>query len=101
MCVGARFERPGPGARDRALRCFPLAHPWPPLVDNYHTHKHDDIQPVAGQPPRVKLHFPSTSGSWLNLVELFFRIITRQAIRRDTFADVKGLTTAVGQFIDS
>jgi len=30
---------------------------------------------------RVTLHFTPTSGSWLNMVEIFFGIITRQAIR--------------------
>ncbi len=35
--------------------------------------------------PRITLHFTPTSGSWLNLVEVFFGIITRQAIRRGTF----------------
>jgi hypothetical protein len=31
--------------------------------------------------PRITLHFTPTSGSWLNLVEVFFSIITRQATR--------------------
>ena len=35
--------------------------------------------------PRITLHFTPTSGSWLNMVEIFFGIITRQAIRRGTF----------------
>jgi hypothetical protein len=35
------------------------------------------------------LHFTPTSGSWLNMVEIFFGIITRQAIRRGTFTSVK------------
>ncbi len=35
--------------------------------------------------PRITLHFTPTSWSWLNMVEIFFGIITRQAIRRGTF----------------
>jgi len=31
------------------------------------------------------MHFTPTSGSWMNMVEIFFGIITRQAIRRGTF----------------
>ena len=34
--------------------------------------------------PRITLHFIPTAGSWLNMVEIFFGIITRQAIRRGT-----------------
>ena len=48
----------------------------------------------------MTLHFTPTSGSWLNLVEVFFSIITRQAIRRGSFDSVKELMTAIGAFID-
>ena len=46
------------------------------------------------------LHFTPTSGSWLNMVEIFFGIITRQAIRRGTFTSVKDLIAAIEIFID-
>ena len=49
---------------------------------------------------RITLHFTPTSCSWLNMVEIFFGIITRQAIRRGTFTSVKELTVAIGTFID-
>jgi len=39
------------------------------------------------------LHFVPTSCSWLNLVEYFFSIITRQAIRRGSFASVSEIPT--------
>jgi transposase len=45
--------------------------------DNYHTHKHADINAWLAKNPRICLHFIPTSGSWLNLVEAFFSIITR------------------------
>ena len=51
--------------------------------------------------PRVRMHFTPTSGSWLNLVEVFFGIITRQAIRRGTFTSVKDLIAAIETFIDA
>ena len=35
------------------------------------------------------------------MVEIFFGIITRQAIRRGTFRSVKDLTGAIGAFIDA
>jgi transposase len=70
------------------------------VCDNYHTHKHDDINAWLVKNPRVTLHFTPTSGSWLNLVEVFFSIITRQAIRRGSFDSVKELMAAIGAFID-
>jgi transposase len=70
------------------------------VVDNYHTHKHPEIEAWLAKNPRVTLHFTPTSGSWLNLVEVFFGIITRQAIRRGTFTSVKELVSAISRFID-
>ncbi len=36
-----------------------------------------------------------------NLSEIFFAVITRQAIRRGTFADVTDLQTAIRTYIDN
>jgi hypothetical protein len=70
------------------------------VVDNNHTHKHDDFNAWLAKNPRITLHFTPTSGSWLNLVEVFFGIITRQAIRRGSFDSVKELVTAIRTFIE-
>ncbi len=64
------------------------------------THKHPAVQQWLAKHPRIQLHFTPTSGSWLNQVENFFGIITRQAIRRGTFTSVKDLVAAIGDFID-
>jgi hypothetical protein len=45
------------------------------------------------------VHFTPTSASWLNLVEVWFGIIERQAIHRGTFGSVHELTTAIRTFI--
>jgi transposase len=70
------------------------------VVDNYRTHKHPDVEAWLAKHPRVTLHFTPTSGSWLNLVEIFFSIITKQAIRRGSFASVADLITAIRRFIE-
>ncbi|MEX1264454.1 MAG: IS630 family transposase [Actinomycetota bacterium] len=70
------------------------------VLDNYGTHKHPDVEAWLEKHPRITLHFTPTSGSWLNLVEVFFGIITRQAIRRGTFTSVKDLVSAIRRFID-
>ena len=67
---------------------------WSPLVSSVchvlEPHSH----------PRITLHFTPTSGSWLNMVEIFFGIITRQAIRRGSFDSVRELVDAIRRFID-
>ena len=70
------------------------------VVDNYATHKHPVVKAWLAKNPRIVLHFTPTSGSWLNMVEIFFGIITRQAIRRGTFRSVKDLICAIESFID-
>jgi transposase len=73
------------------------------VCDNYATHKHADVRMWLARPEnqRITLHFTPTGCSWLNLVECFFSIITRQAIRRGSFTSVKELVATIGAFIDS
>ena len=71
------------------------------VLDNYGTHKHADVKAWLAKNPRITLHFTPTSGSWLNMVEIFFGIISRQAIRRGTFASVHELVTAISRFIEA
>ena len=70
------------------------------VADNYATHKHPEVRAWLARNPRITLHFTPTSGSWLNMVEIFFGIITRQAIRRGTYASVKDLIAKIETFID-
>ena len=70
------------------------------VVDNYATHKHAKVQAWLARHPRIQLHFTPTYASWLNLVEVFFAIIERQALRRGDFASVQELMAAIRRFCD-
>jgi transposase len=70
------------------------------VVDNYATHTHQRVQAWLARNPRVHLHFTPTYASWLNLVEVFFSIIERQALRRGDFASVTELVAAIRRFCD-
>jgi transposase len=86
------------------LKKVAAAHPDVQLhvvCDNYATHKHPKVKAWLAGNPRVTLHFTPTGCSWLNMVEIFFGIITRQAIRRGSFRSVKDLTATIGRFIDA
>ena len=69
------------------------------VADNYATHKHPNVKAWLERNPRITMHFTPTSGSWLNLVEVWFGIIERQAIRRGTFTSVTDLNTKIRAFI--
>jgi transposase len=70
------------------------------VMDNYAAHKRPEIRAWLAANPRVQTHFTPTSGSWLNLVEVWFGIIERQAIRRGTFRSVRDLNAKIRAFVD-
>ena len=61
------------------------------VVDNYGTHKHAKVKRWLARRPRFHLHYTPTYASWLNQVEIWFNIITRQAVRRGSFRKVSEL----------
>jgi len=69
------------------------------IVDNYATHKKQEIKDWLAKHPRFHFHFIPTSSSWLNLVERWFRDITTQRIRRGTFQSIAELEKAITDFI--
>ena len=71
------------------------------VCDNYATHKHQNVKDWLEANPRVTMHFTPTSCSWLNMVEIFFGLITRQAIRRGSFASVSDLEATIRTYIDN
>jgi len=71
------------------------------VVDNYATHKHPRIRRWLAAHPRFHVHLTPTCASWLNQVEIWFNIITQQAIRRGTFRSVRDLTMKIDHFVQS
>jgi len=69
------------------------------IVDNYATHKKQEIRNWLEKHPRFHFHFIPTSSSWLNLVERWFRDITTQRIRRGAFSSVAQLEQAILEYI--
>ncbi len=70
------------------------------VMDNYATHKTAEVRTWLERNPRFHVHFTPTSASWLNLVEVWFGIIERQAIHRGSFGSVKDLNAKIRAFIN-
>jgi transposase len=68
------------------------------ILDNVSTHKTPAVRAWLERHPRITFHFTPTSASWLNQVETWFGIISRQAIRRGSFASVKELIAMIDTF---
>lgn len=69
------------------------------IVDNYATHKHPDVQAWLAKHQRFVMHFTPTSASWLNMVERFFRDISENRIKRDSFTSVGELELAIDLYV--
>jgi transposase len=79
------------------------AHPGKELhviVDNLSIHLVDK-EPWKKAHPQVHFHFTPTHASWLNQVEVWFSILTRQALRGASFGHVKELIAAIEAFIQA
>jgi transposase len=69
------------------------------VLDNLSTHTTPDIQTWLQANPHVRFHFTPVGSSWINQIETWFGIITRQSIRRGTFASVKVLIGQIRDYI--
>ena len=67
------------------------------ILDNYCIHKRNDAWLALH--PNVHFHFTPTSASWLNLVEVWFGILSRKALRGGSFKSIEELRAAIEAFI--
>jgi len=71
------------------------------ILDNYSTHKHENVKRWLAKHPRFHLHFTPTASSWLNLVERWFGMLTDKAIRRGVFHSVPELINAIETYLQA
>jgi transposase len=70
------------------------------VMDNYAAHKHKAVKDWLRRHPRVVCHFTPTHASSMNLVEVWFSMIERQAIHRGSYGSVKELNAMIRAYID-
>jgi len=69
------------------------------IIDNYCTHKEENVRKWLARHPRFHLHFTPTSSSWLNLVERFFGELTQDVIREGSFSSVRQLVKDIESYL--
>jgi transposase len=69
------------------------------VLDNAATHKAPPIQRWLARRPRYHLHFTPTSGSWLNLVEAWFALLSARQLRRGVFRSTRSLEQTIRRYI--
>ena len=67
------------------------------VLDNLSAHKSQPVRDWLAHPKRARwhLHFTPTSASWLNLIEGWFSVLTRKALRDASFTSVAELEAAI------
>jgi hypothetical protein len=68
-------------------------------MDNYGTHKTPTVKAWFARRPRFQLHFTPTSGSWLNLIERWFGLLTQRQIKRGSHRSTIELEKAIRHYL--
>jgi transposase len=68
------------------------------VLDNLNTHKPKEDRWLKRH-PQVRFHFTPTYSSWLNQVEVWFSILSRQALRGASFTSPAQLRQAIDDFV--
>jgi transposase len=85
------------------LNALVRAYPRKPLhvvLDNSSTHSTAEVTHWLQRHKRVHFHFTPTSASWMNMIEIWFSILTKQQVRRGVYHNVPELINAIEHFIE-
>ena len=69
------------------------------IVDNYSAHKHSKVMEWASKRRRLTLYFTPTYASWLNQIEIWFGIFTRNVIRGGIWQSKQELVSQIMHYI--
>ena len=69
------------------------------ILDNSSTHTTPAVHAWLAAHPRVHFHFTPTGASWLNMVEAWFRILTRKSVRRGSFDTLRALIWHIERYL--
>lgn len=83
---------------NRLVKAYP-GKPLHVVLDNSSTHSTPEVKAWLARHKRVQFHFTPTSASWMNMVEIWFSILTKQQVRRGVYHDVPELIAAIEHFI--
>jgi transposase len=61
------------------------------ILDNLNTHKNQQVRDWLKLHPNVSFHYTPTHASWVNLIECFFSILTRQGLQQSVHKSGKDL----------
>ena len=69
------------------------------ILDKLSTHKPKNDQGLARH-PNVASHYTPTRACWLNQIEIWFSILSRNALKNTSFSSIRQLREAISIFVD-
>src|SRR5438477_5535172 len=78
------------GFLDEVVKSYPVRE-LHVVLDNLNIHKNEAAKQWLLRHPRVHFHYTATHASWMNMIECFFSILTRQALTHSVQRSKKDL----------
>lgn len=69
------------------------------IVDNLSVHKHKMVEAWVSSKKRMTLHFTPTYSSWLNQIEIWFNILTKDVLKGGIWKSRKQLTDQLMSYV--
>lgn len=69
------------------------------IVDNLATHKQADVKSWVASKKRIHMYFTPTYASWLNQIEIWFNIFTRDVLRGGVWPSKQALVRQIMEYI--
>ena len=71
------------------------------IADNLSVHKDKDVKEWLSHKRKVKLHFTPTYSSWLNQVEIWFNILTKDVVKGGVWQSSTQLADQLMEYVDT
>lgn len=71
------------------------------VADNLNIHKNEALRRWVGRHPQVSFHYTPTHASWVNLIECFFSILSKQGLAHSVQHSKQDLKDLLTRFLNS
>jgi putative transposase len=69
------------------------------IADNLSVHKHKDVKQWLSKKKNIKIHYTPTYSSWLNQIEIWFNILTKDVIKGGIWKSKQHLASQIMDYI--
>jgi len=71
------------------------------IVDNLSVHKHKDVKKWLSKKRKITMHYTPTYSSWLNQIEIWFNIMTKDVLKGAVWRSKKQMSNQIIEYIQT